>query len=125
MSKNWGLKILSFFIACMIWFYVSGEKGADIAKRREKDGVFRNVVVKVVHPSSFILQTKLNPEHISVKIRGASHIVDKLTSKSILVFVDVGNLNKGKYVLPVQIKLPAGVKLIQITPPIIKVVLKK
>ncbi len=125
MSKNWGLKILSFFIACMIWFYVSGEKGADIARRREKDKIISNVVVTVVHPSSFILRAELDPEHISVKIRGASRIVDKLNSKSILVFVDVSALNKGKYVLPVQIKLPANVKLIQITPPAIKVVLKK
>ncbi len=81
MLKNWGFKILSFFIACMIWFYISGEKGADIAKRREENRVLRNVVVKVVHPSSFILQAKLNPEHVSVQIRGSSHIVDKLTSK--------------------------------------------
>lgn len=125
MSKNWGLKILSFFIACMIWFYVSGEKGADIAKRREKESVIRNVVVKVAHPSSFILQTELNPKYVSVKIRGSSHIVDKLTTKSILVFVDVTGLSKGKYVLPVQIKLPADVKLIQITPLAVKVLLKK
>ena len=125
MSKNWGLKILSFFIACMIWFYVSGEKGADIARRREKDRVIRNVVVTVVHPSSFILRTELDPEHISVKVRGASHVIDKLTANSILVFVDVGNLSKGKHVLQVQIKLPTDVKLVQITPPTIKVALKK
>ena len=125
MSQNWGLKILSFFIACMTWFYVSGEKGADIARRREKDRVIRNVVVKVVHPSSFVLRSELDPKHISVKIKGASHIVDKLTHKSIIVFVDVTDLSKGKYVLPVQIKLPADVKLVQIISSTVKVVLKK
>ena len=125
MSKNWGLKILSFFIACMIWFYVSGEKGSDIARRREKEVMIRNVVVRVAHPSFFILRTELNPKHISVKIRGASHIIDKLTTKSILVFVDVTGLSKGKYVLPVQIKLPTDVKLVQIIPPTVNVVLKK
>lgn len=125
MFRNWGFKILSFFIACMIWFYISGEEGADIAKRREKDRVLRNVVVKVVHPFSFILQAELNPKHVSVQIRGSSHVVDKLTSKSILVFVDVSALSKGKYVLPVQIKLPADVKLVQITPLTVNVLLKK
>ena len=125
MSRNWGLKILSFFIACMIWFYVSGEKGADIARRRKKDRVIRNVIVNVVHPSSFILRTELSPKYISVKIRGASHIIDKLTTRSILVFVDVTGLSKGKYVLQVQIKLPVDVKLVQITPPTANVVLKK
>ncbi len=125
MSRNWGLKILSFFIACMIWFYVSGEEGADIARRREKEVTIRNVVVKVVHPSSFILRSELDPKHISVKTRGTSHIIDKLDTKSILVFVDVTGLSKGKYVLPVQIKLPANVKLVQIIPPTTKVVLKK
>ncbi|MDO9464945.1 MAG: CdaR family protein [bacterium] len=108
----------------MIWFYISGEEGADVAKRREKDKVLRNVVVKVVHPFSFILQAELNPKYVSVQIRGASHVVDKLTSESILVFVDVSALNKGKYVLPVQIKLPADVKLVQITPLTVKVLLK-
>ncbi|MBU0477230.1 hypothetical protein KKC91_01480 [bacterium] len=124
MFKNWGFKILSFFIACMIWFYISGEEGADVAKRREKDKVLRNVVVKVVHPFSFILQVEPDPKHVSVQIRGASHVVDKLTSKSILVFVDVSALGKGNYVLPVQIKLPADVRLIQITPLTVKVLLK-
>jgi len=124
MFRNWGFKILSFFIACMIWFYISGEKGADIAKRREKDRVLRNVVVKIVHPFSFILQAELNPKHVGIRMRGPSHIVDKLTSKSILVFVDVSALNKGEYVLPVQIKLPTDVRLIQITPLTVKVLLK-
>jgi len=125
MSKNWGLKILAFFIACMIWFYVSGEEGADIARRREKEVTIRNVVVKVVHPSSFILRTELNPKQVSIQVGGASHIIDKLTTKNILVFADVTGLSKGKYVLPVQIKLPADVKLIQITPLTVKVRLKK
>ena len=125
MSKNWGLKILAFFIACMIWFYVSGEKGADIARRRKKDRVIRNVVVNVVHPSSFVLQTELNPKLVNVKIRGAAYIIDKLTTRSILVFVDVTDLSKGKYVLQVQIKLPVDVKLVQITPPTANVVFKK
>ncbi len=125
MSKNWGFKILSFFIACMIWFYVSGEKGADIARRREKEVTVRNVVVKVVHPSSFVLQAKLNPKHVSVRIRGSSHVIDKLISKSILVFVDVSALGKGKYVLPAQIKLPTDVRLIQISPLTVKVLLKE
>ena len=125
MGKNWGLKILSFFIACMIWFYISGEEGADIAKRREKDRVLRNVVVKIVHPSSFILQAELNPKYVSVQIRGQSDIVDKLTPENIFVFIDVSALEKGKHVLPVQIKLPADVKLIQITPLTVKVLLKK
>jgi len=125
MLRNWGFKILSFFIACMIWFYISGEKGADIAKRIEKDKVLRNVVVKVVHPFSFILQAELNPEHVSVQIRGSSHIVDKLTSKNILVFVDVSAFGKGKYILPIQIKLPTDVSLIQVIPSTVKVLLKK
>ena len=125
MLKNWGFKILSFFIACMIWFYISGEKGADIAKRREKNRVLRNVVVKVVHPFSFVLQAELNPEHVSVQIRGSSHIVDKLTSKNILVFVDVSAFGKGKYILPIQIKLPTDVSLIQVIPSTVKVLLKK
>ena len=125
MLRNWGFKILSFFIACMIWFYISGEKGADIAKRREKDRVLRNVVVKVVHPFSFILQAELNPKHVSVQIRGLSHIVDKLTSKNILVFVDVSAFGKGKYILPIQIKLPTDVSLIQVIPSTVKVLLKK
>ena len=87
--------------------------------------MIRNVVVKVVHPSSFILQAELNPKHVSVQIRGSSHIVDKLTTKNILVFVDVSALNKGKYVLPLQIKLPTDVRLIQVTPSTVKVRLKK
>ena len=125
MFRNWGFKILSFFIACMIWFYVSGEKGADIVKKIEKDRVLRNVAVKVTHQSSFILRAELNPKHVNVQIRGSSHIVDKLTNKSILVFVDVSASGKGKHVLPVQIKLPTDVRLIQITPPTVNVRLKK
>ena len=125
MFRNWGFKVLAFFIACMIWFYVSGEKGADIVKKIEKDRIIRNVVVKVAHQSSFILRAELNPKHVNVQIRGSSHIVDKLTNKSILVFVDVSASGKGKHVLPVQVKLPADVRLIQITPLTVNVRLKK
>ena len=125
MFKNWGFKILAIFIACMTWFYISGEKETDVTKRREKDRVLRNVVVKVTHPSSFFLQAELNPELIGVQVRGSSLIIDKLTPENILVFVDVSALGKGKYVLPVQIKLPADVKLIQIIPLTVKVLLKK
>ena len=87
--------------------------------------MLRNVVVKVVHPFSFVLQAELNPEHVSVQIRGSSHIVDKLTSKNLLVFVDVSAFGKGKHILPIQIKLPTDVSLIQITPLTVKVLLKK
>ena len=125
MFKNWGFKILSVFIACMIWFYVSGEKGTDIVKIKEKDRVLRNVIVKVAHPSSFILRAELNPKYVSVQVRGQSDIVDKLTPENIFVFVDVSALGKGKHVLPVQINLPADVKLVQITPLTVKVQLKK
>ena len=124
MFNNWGFKILSFFLAFMIWLYISEEKDVDIAKRRERNKIFNNISVHIVHHPSFILQSELNPKHVSVQLRGSSYVLDELTSKNILVFVDISTLKNGEYILPVQIKIPVDVKLVQVTPSIVKVHLK-
>ncbi|MFH0924342.1 MAG: CdaR family protein [bacterium] len=61
---------------------------------------------------------------VSVEIKGPENIVEKLSSKDINVFIEVGNLKTGTHSLPVKIDLVPQVSLVSYNPKKVKVVIK-
>ncbi len=82
--------------------------------------VFHDVSVKIVKDTKTAFAVSVEPELVSFAVNGPKGVLDKITPKDILAFVDATALEKGVHDLPLQLKLPNEVQLNHDTP-VIKV----
>jgi len=121
--NNWPLKLVALVLALVLWFYVSGESKGGIGFQGEK--VIFPVPLRLLSPPEEEVEVNFQPDKIRVTLRGTPGRLKKITASDILLFVDVGKLDGGDYELPVQYKVPEGVRVEQIIPGSVKVTLKK
>ncbi|MCF4152097.1 hypothetical protein L2W58_09830 [Dethiosulfovibrio sp. F2B] len=103
------LRIVSLFIALVLWFYVNGDIGGNMEKEMSCDVQFLNL------SSELTLTSDLRK--VDIGVEGKRDVVADLNPMDILCEVDVRGLAPGKYRLPVKVILPAGVKLGFVRPP--------
>ncbi len=72
---------------------------------------FQDVPVKTIRSSSTIGVIDLSPDKVTFVLKGSKLALEKLTSEQILAYVDVSDLKKGDYDLPLQIVLPETLSL--------------
>lgn len=104
MFKNWGLKILSVFIAFLIWLMVVN--GDD----PEKTKAFKNVPVKVVNEESLVQAGKVysprdGTDTVTVWVTARRSVLDKLSSADFEVIADFENIvSLEMTTIPLQIR---------------------
>ena len=100
-------KLIAFFFACLIWYFVN--------RHISEVETFKNVKVDVIPQSAGqVIVSNYKPE-ISVEIRGPRQILNNLESKDIQVSVNVDDvfrpgLNEIR-ILQEHIKLPKGLQV--------------
>lgn len=85
---------------------------------------FKDVRLKFLLSSTRHFPVQCSTSTVDIILTGCRHNLDKLTSKDILAFVDVADLNPGRYELPVNIKLPPDVFLLS-DMPLVKIAVKE
>jgi len=86
-----------------VWFHVTEQMGTKI---------FDNVKVNVFHPVDYGFRVKLKEEHISLSLKGSKLMLDMLTSKDIMAYIDVSSLSPpGPYNQPVICNIPEGLEI--------------
>jgi len=80
--------------------------------------------VRILRASAASGVVDLNPDKVSLVLKGSKLYLDKLTPEALLVYVDLGNLQKGDYDLPLQVVLPENVSLKDKEPVKIKVAIR-
>lgn len=73
--------------------------------------VFHDIPVKVLKNPKMAFAISIEPELVSFAVNGPKGVLDKLTPKDVLAFVDVSALEKGAHDLPLQSRLPNEVQL--------------
>ncbi len=111
--NNIAFKLLAFFLAFMLWYYVAGQNDPIINKDFtipvEADGL----------SSETVLVSPL-PE-IKVSTRGVRSVLRNTRGEDIRAYVQIAEQVAGETLLPVQIEAPFGVEVIHMSQEWVKV----
>jgi len=97
----------------------------EIRVKGEKAIQFKNVPIKILESPSSIFGVNLERSEVSVELVKTEEYISKLNVADIMVFLNISELKEGTYQLPLQIKIPQGVKLVRIEPNVVKVTLER
>ncbi len=72
---------------------------------------FKDVPVRILKAPAASGVVDLDPDKVSLVLKGSKRYLEKLTSETLLAYVDLGDLKKGDFELPLQVVLPENVSL--------------
>lgn len=116
-KRDWGLKLLSAALAVVLWVYVSNELNPT------KEQEYKNLAVDIRGVRSNLAVSQL-PGTVNVRVAANQSILAELTSKSIEVYIDLKNVKTGLNNVPVKIRVPSGVKIVDYRPSSVQVTLE-
>lgn len=108
---NIGLKIVSVFIAMLLWFVVAGEQPAERGLR---------VPIELQNLPSGMEVVDLPIETVDVRVRGPSGTLSRLASGDMVAVLDLRTARPGQrlfHLTPEQVRTPFGVEVAQVDPP--------
>lgn len=117
---NFWWKLVSLLVAVIVWstYYISGgtfQIGAlttDDATSR-----FEGYRPRLLKRQSDPHRYQFSPEEVTVSFSGARELLDRMTFKDIVVYVDVQDYLVGATnLLTVQVRTPPNVKLVSVKP---------
>ncbi|GEM_PF-3063098 len=117
-THNWQLKLLSLFLAILLWLFAVFEKPVDTT-----------IVVPLTYqniPKRMILVGN-PPDRILVEIKGPRALITSI-KKSGSYRINLGNLRPGTTAIkidPSKIHLPPGIEITKITPSIIEITIDR
>lgn len=85
---------------------------------------FKDVPVRILKAPAASGVVDLDPDKVSFILKGSKLYLEKLTSETLLTYVDLADLKKGDYELPLQVVLPENVSLKDKEPIKIKVAIR-
>lgn len=112
MEKNrslWLMRIISILLAVFLWIYVTNELNPT------KEQVLRQIPIETRGLETGLVVGDM-PDNVSLRVQGNQNVMADLTGKSVEVWVDLNGVREGNALVPVQVKLPAGVRLMDISP---------
>lgn len=108
LSKNLTYKLVAIFLAVVLWMNAS-----------DPETDFRQQVVEVPlevrNLSSSLVASEL-PEKVKVRVEGKWSIVEQVKADQFSAFVRLDSYESGTHQAPVEVTVPAGVRLIDISP---------
>ena len=114
--RHFGLKLLSVALAALLWLVVAGEETVERGLR---------VPFELQQfPEGLELLSEL-PTTVDVRVRGASGTLSRVTPGDIVAVLDVRGARPGQrlfHLTQEQVRAPAGIEVIQVTPPTVTMV---
>ena len=114
---NWGLKLLSPLLAVVMWVYVSNDQTTTTEQE------FKAVPVEIRGLAPNLAASEI-PGNVTVRVQADQNIITELNYRSIEAYIDLAAIKAGKAIVPVQVKVPAGVKVVDLRPPEVTVTLE-
>lgn len=104
-----GLKVLSLLVAVVLWVYVSNELNP--TKERE----FRDVGVDIRGIAANLAVSE-SPGSVRVRVQASEDVISELNPGSIEVLADLKNAKIGRNLVPLEVRVPSGVKVVELRP---------
>lgn len=112
--KNIDIKLLSVFLAIILWLYVASGENNPIVEN------FIDVSLTATNLKEDLV-VKEFPSTVSVGIKGPKNIINNISSHQITGIVNFSEINKvGQYILKVEIAPPKRTEIIKIIPSEVK-----
>lgn len=106
---NRGLKVLSLVVAVVLWVYVSNELNP--TKERE----FKDIGIDIRGVASNLAVSEL-PGSVRVRVQASENVITELNPGAIEVFADLKNIKLGQNIIPLEVRVPSDVKVVDIRP---------
>jgi YbbR domain-containing protein len=110
LGRNKGLKLLSFFLAVMLWFAVGGE---------ERTETTLNLQLELVNLNPALMIVSEVPPHIQVQVTGPRSIIRSLSQSRLVHTVDLAGLKAGSHTIllgPSAFSFPRGITVSRVQP---------
>ena len=108
--KNWVLKLISFFFALFLWYFVAGEDKVDM-------NVF--IPIEIVNlPRDLVISNQFKKE-LEVSVTGQRSLIRGLSDQKTTRSVDLSHAKPGKFVIentPESIPFPWGINVLRLKP---------
>ncbi len=111
-KSNTGLKIISVFLALLLWFYIANENQGIASSQTA------GVSLRYTNLGEGLVVN--GPERVAVKLWGSFR-----ETSEVVAYVDLNGLGEGAYQLPVQVKTMQGAMFASVQPDKVEVVLKR
>ena len=121
-TKDWHWKLASLLIATVIWGAVDNvtrSRTAPVANPLSPrvERTFTRLPVLVVSSAADVRECKVQPEYVSVTIRGAAEIMAQVTEREIEVRVDLADIESARNLRKrVIVSTPPGVTFLSVEP---------
>ncbi|MBI4797533.1 MAG: hypothetical protein HY794_02090 [Desulfarculus sp.] len=109
-THNWSLKLLALAIATAMWVFVVGQEKSEIGVR---------VAVEITNLPPELLVVEDHPGEVDVRVYGPRSLIRRVASERLVKVVDLSGMGLGEHVfqvLPEDLRLPPGVRVIRISP---------
>jgi YbbR domain-containing protein len=117
--RNWHFKLLAVILAITLWYFVVGEERAEVGLTAPLELI--NI------PRDLIVVNNV-PHGIELRVNGPRSLVRSLSTEFLSKTLDLSNAREGTVSFSISsegIQLPRGIKVTQINPTQVTVVLKK
>ncbi|WP_457637204.1 CdaR family protein [Oceanithermus sp.] len=113
---NWPIKLAALLTATILWYQL-----------REVEPVVERSLqrpLEVVGVDAERRPVGL-PKQVLVRLRGTSRIINNLHPNAVVAFVDLSGVEAGQFTVPVQVRVPSGVSVVEVVPAEISAILEK
>ncbi len=120
LQNNTFVKILSVFLAFVIWLFITG----DTRTFSEYDSTrpFIKIPVEYHHLAEYLEVVEMT-EKVDVTVRGQFEDLDRLMPDDLEIYIDLRDLREGEHLVAVQGEVPPEIKIENISPDKVKVVI--
>ena len=124
--NNWGMKLAALGVATMIWLAVHSnlQKGINIpgdAIRTDITREFPGRPITVMTAAAERRAFRVIPDEVTVKVRAEIAVLNRLNAEDIQPFVKLTGRQEPRGPFAVQVYLPPGVSLEQVTPKAVQI----
>jgi YbbR domain-containing protein len=118
--RNFGLKLVSLLLACILWWYVSLPRREEVRER-----VVTASLTLVGMPSYLVITTPDIPGSVAVRVRGRKTDLRGLASQTLEASADLSGINKpGEVAITIRaqhINVPDEIEVVSIQPSTVRV----
>jgi YbbR domain-containing protein len=121
-AKDFGWKLFSLILACIIWYTIRTVSRGDIQEPRQAGDwltrPFTNLPVRILTAAGDTREFTLTPESVNVTARGRPEDMTSLVERDIHAVVDVTDIEASQGILRrrVDVSAPPRVTLIRVSP---------
>ncbi|MBT9167387.1 MAG: CdaA regulatory protein CdaR [Syntrophomonadaceae bacterium] len=121
LKNNTVVKVIAFFLAMMLWLYVTGD--ALRANIPDVTRTFRNVSLTWLNLDER-LEIMQIPEGVDVVLNGRADLINEITPENIKASVNLEGLNEGQHRVFPKAEVPRGVRVLSFIPQQVAVTLE-